>query len=98
MSTPAHRPHLRTAHLRALRAKSQARRQEVADFFDQHLLDVVDRLNRATQPYETKLAALRKVRLQAAHDKELDETAGYRLGTAGRKPQLWQVERDGCGQ
>jgi hypothetical protein len=63
-------------------------------FFAAHYRDAKRRLHEKTLPYDQRRAALRKERLQSIHDKQLDAEAGYRFGTHGRKPPLWQVEGD----
>lgn len=69
-------------------------RTSLESFFADHLRGAKLRLRAACLPYDQRRAALRKERLQSIHDKQLDAEAGYRFGTHGRKPQLWQVEGD----
>jgi hypothetical protein len=97
MSGSARRPHFRTRELARLKAKADARRQEFDAFFAQHYLDVKARLKAATKSLDDKRYYWRTKRLKAAHDQELDESPA-RFGRIGRRPQLWQIEGDGCGK
>lgn len=69
-------------------------RTSLESFFAAQLRRVKGHLHKDYLAYDRKRAQYRQDRLQATHDKQLDAEAGYRFGTHGRKPQLWQIEGD----